>query len=102
MAQIGWKLQAKSDKNVGGKSSEIFFTDLLNKSIIHVVEVYYHMHKVVVIQKKFRKLILELHNLGGISLPVCCRLPTAMADPLPFADGNQKHGKTTSILTIIF
>ena len=31
-----------------------------------------------------------MSNLGGISLPVCCRLLTAMEEPLPIADGNSK------------
>ena len=26
-----------------------------------------------------------------------CRLPAAISSKLPFADGNEKHGKTTSI-----
>ena len=36
--------------------------------------------------------------LGQI-LPFHCRLPTAIRSKLPFADGNEKHGKTTSIIS---
>ena len=34
-------------------------------------------------------------------LPFHCRLPTAIKSKLPFAVGNEKHGKTTSIVNTL-
>ena len=37
----------------------------------------------------------------GKFLPFHCRLPTAISSKLPFADGNEKYGKTTSIVFLL-
>ena len=54
------KKEKKTKKKCGEKISRDFFADLLNKSIMHVVEDYYDMHKVVAIQKNFKNLFKNL------------------------------------------
>ena len=57
--------------------------------------------EVVFLAGYYNTLFLEIIIMGFILyhfLPFHCRLPTAIRSKLPFADGNEKHGKTTSIL----